>query len=488
MIGSGFGFSLLMFLIVLTVLVFVHEMGHYWIARRNGVRVETFSIGFGPEIFGWTDSVGTRWKVSWLPLGGYVKFFGDMDVASRPDPSMQPEVQNMLRASGDEDEADPGDPSMHILTEEEKAVAFPYKKLWQRAAIVAGGPLANFVFAIVVFAVLFMTVGQPYTPPLIGAVDPGSAAQKAGIRPGDRVVSINGASIDSYQDLERAADLSPDKALSITVLRNGAKVNLTATPKGTMQKDTFGEEHLLGTLGTNRAAYVGEVLPDSPAAQAGIRTGDRIIKVGDEKIENFDDLVRVITANPGVKLPVTLIRDDKEIVLDVTPQTVTEADDSGVPQKKGRLGVNNSPERQRLNPVSAVWQATAETGSTIKMILTAVGQLFTGERSLDELRGPGTMAKMSGQIAKVGVVELINFMALLSINLGLVNLFPIPMLDGGHLLFYGFEAVRGRPLGLRAQEYGFRIGLVMVLFLMIQAIWNDFKSLSVFEYVSGLFS
>jgi regulator of sigma E protease len=265
-------------------------------------------------------------------------------------------------------------------------------------------------------------------------------------------------------------------------------VNLTATPKGTMQKDTFGEEHLLGTLGTNRAAYVGEVLPDSPAAQAGIRTGDRIIKVGDEKIENFDDLVRVITANPGVKLPVTLIRDDKEIVLDVTPQTVMEANESGVQQKKGRLGVNNSPERQRLNPVSAVWQATAETGSTIKMILTAVGQLFTGERSLDELRGPGTMAKMSGQIAKVGVVELINFMALLSINLGLVNLFPIPMLDGGHLLFYGFEAVRGRPLGLRAQEYGFRIGLVMVLFLMIQAIWNDFKSLSVFEYVSGLFS
>ena len=219
---TGFGYSLLPFLVVLTVLVFVHEMGHYLIARRNGVRVEVFSIGFGPEMFGWTDRRDPL-EGELLPLGGYVKMFGDMDVASQPDPSMQPEVQNMLRASGDEDEADPGDPSMHILTEEEKAVAFPYKKLWQRAAIVAGGPLANFVFAIVVFAVLFMTVGQPYTPPLIGEVDPGSAAQKAGIRPGDRVLSINGASIDSYQDLERAADLSPDKALSITVLRNGAK-------------------------------------------------------------------------------------------------------------------------------------------------------------------------------------------------------------------------------------------------------------------------
>jgi regulator of sigma E protease len=482
--SSGFGYSLLMFLIVLTVLVFVHEMGHYWVARRNGVRVDVFSIGFGPEIFGWTDSVGTRWKVSWIPLGGYVKFFGDMDAASRPDPSMSPETQNALATA----DAGTAGPSTRILTPEERAVAFPYKKLWQRAAIVAAGPLANFVFAIVVFTGLFMTIGQPYTPALVGAVDPGSAAESAGIHPGDRIVSVDGTTIDRFEDLMRIVTLSPEQSLKIVVSRNGQDLDLTATPKAKMEKDSFGEEHRLGDLGVNRAAYVGDVMPGSAAEQAGIRTGDRIIRIASEKIENFDDLARVIGANPQRALAVTLIRDDQEIVLSVTPQLVTEADQNGVEQQKGRLGVNNSPERERLNPIGAVWQATAETGTTIKMILKTVGQLFTGERSREELRGPLTIAKMSGTIAKTGVVDLINFMALLSINLGLINLFPIPMLDGGHLLFYAFEAVRGRPLGLRAQEYGFRIGLVVVLFLMVQAIWNDFKSLSVFEYVSGLFS
>jgi regulator of sigma E protease len=199
-------------------------------------------------------------------------------------------------------------------------------------------------------------------------------------------------------------------------------------------------------------------------------------------------LASVIGANPGRELTVMLIRGGREISLKVTPETVTEPDASGVEQKKGRLGVDNSAERLRLNPAEAVWQATVETGATVKMMLKSVGQLITGARSTDELRGPLTVAKMSGQIAQTGFLDLVSFMALLSINLGFINLFPIPMLDGGHLLFYACEAVRGRPLGLRAQEYGFRIGLAMVLFLMIQAIWNDFKSLSVFEYVAGLFS
>ena len=398
--STGFGYSLLMFLIVLTVLVFVHEMGHYWVARRNGVRVDVFSIGFGPEIFGWTDSVGTRWKVSWVPLGGYVKFFGDMDVASRPDPSMTPEVQNALRASGDDSERDPADPSMHLLTDEEKAVAFPYKKLWQRAAIVAAGPAANFVFAIVVFAGLFMTVGQPYTPAKVGTVEPNSAAAEAGILPGDKIIQVGSTRIDRFEDLIQVISMSPGEKLKIVVERDGKDVTLTATPKLVTDTDAFGDEHRIGRLGV------------------------------------------------------------------------------------GRIGVDYI----KRGPLEALGYAVVETGNTVKLILKSVGQLIVGERSTDELRGPLTIAKMSGQIAHTGFIDLISFMALLSINLGLINLFPIPMLDGGHLLFYGFEAVRGRPLGLRAQEYGFRIGLVMVLFLMIQAIWNDFKSLSVFDYVSGLFS
>ena len=482
--SPGVGFTVLMFLIVLTVLVFVHEMGHYWVARRNGVRVDVFSIGFGPEIFGWTDSVGTRWKVSWIPLGGYVKFFGDMDAASRPDPSMTPEGQKALTASG----GDEPNYASRVLTPEERAVAFPHKALWQRAAVVAAGPIANFIFAIVVFAGLFMTVGQPYTPAIIGAVEPGSAAAEAGFHPGDRVIGVDGAHIDRFEELLKTAAMSAGRALDVTILRNGQELHLQATPRASKEKDDFGGDQSFGELGVSRAAYVGEVMADSAASTAGLQTGDRIVKIGAEKIASFDDLARVISANPERMLPVTLIRDDKEIVLNVTPRRVMDKDENGVEITKGQLGVNNEVERLRLNPARAVWQATVETGSTIKSILKVVGQLLTGDRSKDELRGPLTMAKMSGQVAQVGVTRLIEFMALLSINLGLINLFPIPMLDGGHLLFYAFEAVRGRPLGLRAQEYGFRIGLVVVLFLMIQAIWNDFKSLSVFEYVSRLFS
>lgn len=350
------------FLIVLTVLVFVHELGHYWLARRNGVRVEVFSIGFGPELFGWTAKSGTRWKVSALPLGGYVKMFGDMDAASRPD-----------------------DEKNRAMTAEERSVAFPFKPLSARAWIVAGGPLANFLFAIILLTGLFMVVGQPTTPAIITAVQPGSAAEAAGLQAGDRFVSINGSPTERFEDIQRLVQINLDRPLEIVIERDGQPLTTTATP--------------------------------------------------------------VI---------------------------ITETDRNGCEIRLARLGIQAEGTVYREHGlVDALWTATGETWGMIRDTLRAVWQIITGARGTDELGGPIRIAEMSGQVAQIGIVSLIWFMAVLSVNLGLINLFPIPMLDGGHLLFYGIEAVRGRPLGPRAQEYGFKIGIALVLSLMIFSTIND---------------
>jgi regulator of sigma E protease len=371
---DGFVGFLLPFLVILTVLVFVHEMGHYLLARRNGVRVEVFSIGFGPEIFGWTDRAKTRWKFSLIPLGGYVKMFGDLNAASMPDPRLI------------------------ALPHEDRDEAFPYKRLSQRSWIVAGGPLANFLFAILLLAGLFAFVGQPFTPPVVGEVQAGSAADRAGMLAGDRIVAIDGTEIERFEEVQRIVRLSPEQDLQVTVLRDGAPVELRATPERTTFEDNFGNMQEIGLLGVSR---------------------------------------------------------------------------SGV-------------EFVRHGPVSAVWQASRETVALTVGTLKAVGQMIAGTRSAGELGGPIRIAQMSGQVAETGVVSIIWFMAVLSINLGLINLFPIPMLDGGHLLFFAIEGLRGRPLGERAQEFGFRVGLALVLSLMVFATWNDLVHLQVFELIKGL--
>ncbi|WP_448202924.1 RIP metalloprotease RseP [Azospirillum sp. sgz302134] len=373
---GGFGTTLLSFLLVLTVLVFVHELGHYLVARRNGVRIEVFSIGFGPELFGWTDRTGTRWKFSAIPLGGYVKMFGDADPASTP-----------------------GAHTQH-MTPEEKAVSFHHKRLGQRAAIVAAGPIANFVFAIVVLTVLFATAGQSFTPPDVGGVQPGSAAERAGLRPGDVIVSINGSGIQRFEEIRQIVSIQPGEPLQMTVQRDGRTETLTATPDVKEVTDRFGNTHRIGQLGIMRAGA----------------------------------------------------------------------------------------ENKRHDPLTAFWQATREVTGMVTGTFTALGQMIEGSRGTEELGGPLRIAQMSGEVAQSGWYPLVWFMTFLSVNLGLINLFPVPLLDGGHLLFYAFEGVRGRPLGPRAQEYGFRIGLALVLTLMVFATWNDLVQLRVVEFFRGLIS
>jgi len=361
------------FLVLLTVLVFVHELGHFWVARRCGVRVEVFSIGFGPEIFGWTDRLNTRWKISALPLGGYVKMFGEGAYSG-------------------------GGAGGQPLTAAERAVSFSHKKLWARAAIVFAGPASNYVFAIIALAILLMAVGQPTTPASVGEVVAGSAAEAAGILPGDEFLSVDGDSIKRFRDVQRVVRLRPDEPLEIVLRRNGKIVTLTVTPKAAEDTDVSGNKGKIGLLGVT------------------------------QKISGF----------------------------------------------------------QKLGPVDAAVEAVRESYQMSADILTAIGQFISGKRSVHELGGPVRIGQLSGDTARLGLIPFISLAVMLSINLGLINLFPIPMLDGGHLLFYAIEAVRGKPLDERAQEIGFRIGLVVVLGLMLFVTFNDLVNLPVFQFVKNL--
>jgi regulator of sigma E protease len=363
--------NIVTFLVVLTVLVFVHELGHYLVARWSGVRIETFSIGFGPELFGWYDRRGTRWRISAILVGGYVKMFGDADASSLP---------------GEE---------VHTMTEEERAVSFHHKPLAARAAVIAAGPGANFLFTIVVLTCMFATVGQRYTPPNIGVVQPESAAAEAGVQAGDVFVSIDGQVVNRFEDVQQAVRL-----------------------------------------------------------------------------------------NTGTPMQVVVRRDDKDVTLSITPRMTETVDRFGNHDRYGLLGVQGSGVAYlQRGPGTAVVEAFHETWSMATGILKAVGQMITGARNSDEIGGPLRIVKMSGEVVQGGgLLGLISFMAVLSVNLGLINLFPIPVLDGGHLLFYAAEALRGRPLGQRAQEFGFRVGLAIVLTLMVFATWNDLAQFHVWPF------
>jgi len=362
---SGLPHYLISFLVILTVLVFVHELGHFWVARRCGVRVEVFSIGFGPELFGFNDRHGTRWKFSALPLGGYVRMFGHAATVTEPDGRERP------------------------MTLDEQRVAFHHKKLSQRAAIVIAGPLANFIFAVALLSVLFATHGQTLSSTVVGEVVAGSAADQAGLEAGDRIISLNGQEIASFEEVAQFVQFRLDQPLDLVVERDGTQLSLTALPVAVETTDAFGNVHRIGRLG-------------------------------------------ITSTGPG--------------------------------------------EMVHYDPLSAVGMAARETYRISASTLHAVWQMVVGIRPSEELRGVVGIAQMSGQVTQLGIASAAFFAAVLSINLGLINLFPVPMLDGGHLAFYAFEALRGRPLGARAQEWGFRIGLALVLALFVFATRNDLMS------------
>ena len=364
---------ILPFLIVLTVVVFFHELGHFLVARWCGVDVKVFSVGFGPELFGRNDRHGTRWKVSAIPLGGYVKFAGDETAASTPD-----------------------NEALSQMSADEKSRTFPAKKLWQRSAIVAAGPFANFILAIAIFAVFFAVYGKQSVSARVDTVLPESAAERAGFMPGDLFISVDGERIESFRDVQRAVSVNAGLPLTVVVDRAGKEVTLTVTPELKEMKDRFGNTQRVGLLGIHRSTK------------------------------------------------------PEDVVL------------------------------HRYSPHMAVVAGAEETWEVLVRTVQYVGGVIVGRNPADQLGGPIRVAHISGQVASLGVVQLINLIAFLSISIGFINLLPVPLLDGGHLAFYAIEAVRGRPLSDRAMDISYRIGLALVLSLMIFVTWNDITSINFF--------
>jgi regulator of sigma E protease len=371
MLGSGVIGILVPFLFVLTLVVFFHELGHFMVARWCGVRVLVFSIGFGPELLGFNDRRGTRWKVCAIPLGGYVKFFGDDNAASVPDQA-----------------------ALASMSEAERKYSFVHQPVGRRAGIVVAGPLANFVLAIAIFAGLFLVFGKPSTSARVDAVQPGSAAEVAGFQPGDLVLSIDGRAIETFSDMQQIVSTSAGEALVFEVERAGRRITLKATPTLKEVKDRFGNVHRQGILGITR----------SPSPEDA----------------HF----------------------------------------------------------QPVGPVKALELGLQRTWFVVERTLSYIGGVVYGREAADQLGGPIRIAQVSGQVASEGFPSLLSLAAVLSVSIGLLNLFPVPLLDGGHLLFYGIEAARGKPLSERAQELGFRIGLAIVVMLMIFATYNDILHLA----------
>ncbi|WP_375450962.1 RIP metalloprotease RseP [uncultured Devosia sp.] len=363
------------FLAVLTVIVFVHEMGHYLVARWNGIAIQTFSIGFGRELIGWDDRHGTRWKISAIPLGGYVRFVGDMNAASVPDPDA---VEN-------------ADPALAPRL-------FANKNVWQRIAVVVAGPLANVILTFLILYALLLGYGRYTIPPVISGVTAGSVAEQAGLAPGDTIISVDGYVVRGFEDFQRYVATSPARPVSIAIERNDVPQTLSLTPEAVQVQDRFGNNQRIGRIGVSR---------------------------------------------------------------DMTDTDVT---------------------LYRPGPVEALGMTVEEIRFIVQRTGAFLGDFFVGRGDVEQLGGPVKVAKVSGEVATLGIIALINLTALLSLNIGIFNLLPVPMLDGGHLLYYLIEALRGRPLSMKVQEIGFRFGFALVLALTVFTLFND----TLFAYLRTL--
>ena len=366
--------SILPFIVLILVVVFIHEYGHYYFAKKYGVKVTDFSIGFGKELFGWNDKLGTRWKICWIPLGGYVKFFGDRNVFSQSD---QEEI-------------------IKKYSEEERKKLFILKPLYQRSLIVAAGPIANFILAIVIFLFIYMFVGKDFTP-----------------------------------------------------------------------------------------AVINEVQKDSPAEVAGLMKNDVILEIDGTEVKSILDVSKLITMSTSDFIDFKVSRYDQDILLKVKPNIVETEDNLGNKINKRMIGImlgpyNNKINHVKLGPAKALYYSLNEVYFVTISSLKYLGSILTGSGDSSQLGGPIRIAKITGQVAEFGIVPFLSIMAYISISLGLINLFPIPLLDGGHLMFYGFEKILGRPLSQKTQEGFFRIGMFLLIFLMFFATYNDLKDLGLF--------
>jgi regulator of sigma E protease len=447
------------FLAVLTVIVFVHEMGHYLVARWNGVAIDAFSIGFGKELIGRTDKHGTRWKISAIPLGGYVRFTGDMNAASVPDPQALANVDPALA------------PRLFIN-----------KNVWQRIAVVIAGPLANVILTFLILYALLLGYGRYVTTPVVAEVAMNSVAAEAGIEPGDRVLAVDGYAVRGFEDFDRLIATSPGRAATVELERDGEIRTVVMVPDAEEVQDRFGNRHRIGEVGAYPfvlPAVVGSVIEGSPAEAAGIQAGDILVSVDGQRIADFQGFQRVVVDKPDQPVVLELERAGQLQTVTLVPQATEVETRGGGIEVIGRVGIGvgepDTIERTvyRPGPVEALGMTVEEIRFIIQRTAAFLGDFFVGRGDVEQLGGPVKVAKVSGEVATLGIVALINLTALLSLNIGIFNLLPVPMLDGGHLLYYLVEAVRGRPLSMKVQEIGFRFGFALVLALMVFTLFND---------------
>ena len=447
---------------VLVAVVFIHELGHFLVARWCGVNVSTFSIGFGREILGFTDSKGTRWKLGWIPLGGYVKFMDDENGASMP--------------SRDK---------LSKMSDAERNGSFHAKPLWQRAAVVAAGPMANFLSAILMFAGTVYFLGTQ-TVPAIVKVKPLNPAVTSGLQTGDVVTRIDSKPVSDFKQLNMLIEAAPGRQMTVDAIRNGAPVSFKLTPEtqivptksgGTETRGLVFVEPLTDAAAPATGVAI-KVNPNYAAVSAGLKTGDLVTRVDDQSIPDFQEFSRLIAKSAGRELTLNVQRDGAPVVIKVTPQTLTVPDNFGGTETRGIIGVEAGADRSKLpivylSPVGALQSGIDQTWQVITTTLGYFADVSRGQQSADKIGGIATVIDVSNKIATFGFAPLVQLIALLSVSIGLLNLFPIPLLDGGHLMYYAFEAISGKPLSETSQEVGFRIGFTLVSMLMVLALWND---------------
>ncbi len=436
--------TILAAVVVLGVLIFVHELGHFLVAKRSGVGVLKFSLGFGPKVVG-VKRGETEYLLSALPLGGYVKMIGE-------DPTDEsPEAADPQRS-------------------------FSRKSVGTRARIILAGPLANLLLPVAIFWGVFAFVGQPYFLPVVGTPDPGSPAALAGVLPGDRVVTLDGQPIQRWDQVEATVLDSSGRPLALSMVRDGRTFDLRLEPRVVSSRDIFGQESPTWDLGLHPLipTRIGQVLPGHIAEQAGLKSGDRILAVDGKPLGEWEQLAKIIHKSPGKAVRLTVDRGGQRFEVDVTPRATRQRTEAGE-EEIGLIGIGPAAESQyrRLNPVTALIAGAKKTADLSMLIVEGFVKLIQAKISPKTIGGPILIAQMAGEVVQRGPVELLSFTALLSINLAILNLLPIPVLDGGHLLFSLIEWVRGKPVSLRKREIAQQVGMVLLVGLMIFAFYND---------------
>lgn len=439
------------FVFVIGILILIHELGHFVVARWAGVGVERFSIGFGKVLLRWRGKE-TEYCLSAVPLGGYVKMMGE---------------ENPLEGGGS-GTVDP-------------AKSFSLKPLPARFLIVFAGPGMNFVLAVAIFAALYMIMGRPVLPSTLAPIREGGPAATAGLKTGDRVTAVDGIPVAHWDDLMSAVQASGGETRQITYVRDGREQRTALTPARIKVRDIFGDEREAWDIGARPfPVKIGEVVPGEPASKAGLRVGDTVVALEGAQVLSFDELAEQIQKRAGKPTELTIERDGRTLTVTVVPQAVRDRGPSGQEVEIGRIGIKPVPVTLafvRSNPIAAVGQGVLKTWDVTVVTTVGLWKIVTRRLSASNIGGPIQIAQVAGEQAKQGLANLAFFTAAISVNLAVLNLLPVPMLDGGHLFFFVIEAIRGRPLSLRKREVAQQVGFFLLLLLMVFAVYNDLARL-----------